>query len=157
MLYNMKNGVKHCLLKRLPPELISLIFSYTYTPQPIALLHNLRDYFQTKQIISNIYYSTYMSIIVPDKIVVDIFFFVNRFMPLSEGFSHDMYEIWFRDWRLQTIPEVDAQVNAIIKRRTIPAIFTLFWAMMLPVERANFIIMAVQIAYDYKNSNYGYI
>ena len=150
----MKGCINLNLLRKLPPELISFIFSYTYTPQLPSLLHNLRDYFQTKQIIYNIYYSTYVSIIVPDKIVVDIFLFVNRFMPLSDGFSHDMYEIWFRDLQLQTIPEVDTYVNAIIKHRSIPAIFTLFWTMMIPVERVNFIIMAVQLAHDYKNNNY---
>jgi hypothetical protein len=147
----MKNGVNLKLMRVLPPELIAFIFSYTYTPQPALLLLNLRNYCQTKQIIANIYYSTYMSMIVPEKIVVDIFFFINRYMPLSDGFSHDMYEIWFRDLRLQTIPDVDEQVNAIIRHRTSPAIFSLFWAMMLPHERANFITVATHIAITYSH------
>ena len=47
------NTIKH--IKKLPKELISIIFSYTYQPQPILIRNDIISYYETNIIIRDIF------------------------------------------------------------------------------------------------------
>lgn len=48
------------LLNKLPVELVDSIFSYSYSPQPKALLLDIEDFHHTKDLVFTLYYNKYL-------------------------------------------------------------------------------------------------
>jgi hypothetical protein len=61
-LTRLKTNIHH-----LPIELISIIISYSYSPQPIEITKDILSYFESKSIIQGLFYMRYKSPNASDK------------------------------------------------------------------------------------------
>lgn len=122
------------LLRRLPHELIDKIFAYIATPQSPALMTDIRSFYADRQRA----YVLPAPVAFPSNLAREVFLFINRGYSIEYGFMHDIYDLWMRNFRLQTIADVDAHVNAVISKSP-RTTFAMFWGMMTPRERAAFL------------------
>jgi hypothetical protein len=72
------------IIRRLPADLINIIISYTYSPQPIEIRKDIRSYFETKKTIRNMFYERYEHLLHKKRdadinwLVSDLLLFMDR-------------------------------------------------------------------------------
>jgi hypothetical protein len=140
-------SINTAAMRKLPLELLVLIFGYIVTPQPRRLLDDIRDFHDTR-LVATVVYSmrtahapamTYSDFKI--HMAHEVILYVNRDFAPDHGFVHDMYAIWMRSDRFWSLAEVDAHVYALLRARP-QSTFAAFWGMMVAAERAAFIAWA---------------
>jgi hypothetical protein len=135
-------------IRALPEELAVLIAAYTASPQPRALMRDLRDYCCGARALREEYIRRVGEKDACNVMALDVFLFANRGMVMRDGFSHDVYEMMMRDPRLHTLAEADTRVIEVYRRRDGCAAFALFWGMMTYPERAAFAAYSATVLDD---------
>ena len=112
----------------LPTDIIySKIIPYTYNVQPSFLLIDIKSFFETKQIISNIYYIKNSHLLEfeenADKywLISDILLFIKRHKQSS-------------------FPKINKSYNKFIcSNKSVHNQFNIYWSILTSFERDNFI------------------
>jgi hypothetical protein len=138
-------SINTAAMRKLPLEVLVLIFSYIGNPQPRRLLDDIRDFHDTRLVATVIYSMrtapamTYRDFKI--HMAHEVILYVNRDFAPDHGFVHDMYNIWMRSDRFWSLADVDAHVYALLRARP-HSTFAAFWGMMNAAERAAFIAWA---------------
>ena len=122
-------------IRKLPDEVISIIISYSYTPQPKSLMDDIRNFKESKIHLLERYYDYWtvrMQLIYPNettywfiykyRLVHDLFSYANDAHPSSFGYIDTFYNIFRRNVFLFTKPQVDHYVNRLKKKKNISQI-----------------------------------
>ena len=94
-------------IRVLPIELVSIILSYTHSPQPIEIRNDIRSYFESKAIIRSMFYQRYMYLATYERdadmnwLVSDILCFMNRNRASYYRYQDQFYEICKRVYMLR--------------------------------------------------------
>ena len=93
-------------LKKMPMDVINIIFSYYYSPQSKELLEDIKNYTKSLKIIEKIYYDFWIGnwpqAFLPapgqdkDWLINDIFAFANKEKATGTGYIDDFYGLWIR-------------------------------------------------------------
>jgi hypothetical protein len=132
-------------IQNLPIELISIIISYSYSPQPLEIRNDLISYFESKVIIRSIFYMRYKDLMPYERnadmnwLVSDILCFMNRNRATFYIFQDQFYAICKRNYMLR-----DAENNRILK--IVNKAFV-YWGLLNPNERNRFIEIQKKIRY----------
>lgn len=124
-------------LRRLPNDIVLKIWSYSYSPQPCALMEDIRDYGNTLEYMRLYYYEKYQTDEL-DRIIYDLFNYIS-FFSFSEDRSYYV-DFWRRNIYCRSMSE--ESINYYINRMENNVGETqirLLWGMLYPVEREDFI------------------
>ena len=93
-------------LKKLPTDVINIIFSYYYSPQPKELLEDIKNYTKTLKTIEKIYYDFWIGNWPPafppapgqdkDWLINDIISFANKEKATMMGYDDEFYGLCLR-------------------------------------------------------------
>lgn len=131
-------------IRKLPEELIYNIMSYTYEVQPSTLLHDIKNYYDTKIIVSEYYYRIFIVELgdepTEDKnwIINDLYSFYNRYQPTMWGYCDNFYNVFYRNIRLNTRDNVQNYCKNLDKN-SVDTQINIFWGLLNINERAEFI------------------
>ena len=107
-------------LKKMPTDVINIIFSYYYSPQPKELLDDIKNYTKSLNIIEKIYYDFWIGNWPPafppapgqdkDWLINDIICFANKERATMMGYVDEFYGLWLRFllehiWGHMNLPE----------------------------------------------------
>ena len=141
-------------IQNLPIELISIIISYSYSPQPIEIRNDILSYFESKAIIRNLFYQRYMYIASYEKdadmnwLVSDILCFMNCNRATYYKYQDQFYAICKRNYMLRDADH--PRIKRIANRAHYKNIFFQFhvyWGLLTPTERNHFIEIQKKIRY----------
>jgi hypothetical protein len=141
-------SINTAAMRKLPLELLVLIFGYIATPQPRRLLDDIRDFHETRLVATVVYSMRTPAMTYRDfkiHMAHEVILYVNRDFAPDHGFVHDMYAIWMRSDRFSSLAEVDDHVYALLRARP-ESTFAAFWGMMVAAERAAFILWSRNIS-----------
>ena len=129
------------IIRRLPADLINIIISYTYTPQPIEIRKDIRSYFETKKTIRNMFYERYEHLLHKKRdadinwLVSDLLLFMDR--PRSRFRILEcklIYEVFKKSHMIQQKIE-----KPHLRNRDLYAEFNVYWGSLTPEKRIQFI------------------
>jgi hypothetical protein len=132
------------IIRRLPADLINIIISYTYTPQPIEIRKDIRSYFETKKTIRNIFYERYEYMLVFERdadlnwLVCDLLCFMNR--SRNRFYKQEtslFYEIYKKNAPIK-------KISNPTYNRELHTEFGVYWALLTPEERIRFINLQIK-------------
>ena len=127
------------IIRRLPTDLINIIISYTYSPQPIEIRKDIRSYFETKAIIRNIFYEKYEYQLVFERdadlnwLVCDLLCFMNR---TRNRFYKQEISLFYEIYKK---PGPIKKISNPTYNRELHTEFGVYWALLTPEERIRFI------------------
>jgi hypothetical protein len=141
-------------IQQLPPEIIRMIIPYSYSPQPKVLIHDLHSYFESKKTICEMFYLRYVDILTHEThadmnwLVNDILCFMNNHRASYHKYCDQLYDICSRNYMLR-----NADTHTIRKivnnsyNKNIHFQFRVYWGLLLPEEREQFIKIQKKIRY----------
>jgi len=100
------------ILRFLPIEIIYMILPYTYETQSHALTSDIKNFYTTKAVASQLYYNRFvMEFEEPepsdkDWFINDLFYFSNQFIPTMHGYGDNFVNLFLRNISLKTNTEV---------------------------------------------------
>lgn len=142
------------IIKRLPREIVHVIISYSYSSQPKDLMRDIHSYFESKKTICDIFYLRYVDILTHEThadmewLVSDILCFMNNHRASYHKYAEKLYDICSRIYMLR-----NADKNKIRKivndsyNKDIHFQFRIYWGLLLPEEREQFIKIQKKIRY----------
>lgn len=132
-------------IRKLPDEVISIIISYSYTPQPKSLMDDIRNFKESKIHLLERYYDYWtvrMQSLDPEEytywLINDLFSYANHAHPSIFGYVETFYNIFRRNVFLFTKAQVDHYVNLLEKKEVISQINILL-GLFTVNERKNMI------------------
>jgi len=141
-------------IQNLPIELISIIISYSYSPQPIEITKDILSYFESKAIIRSIFYMRYKDLMPYERnvdmnwLVSDILCFMNRHRAAFYIFQDQFYVICKRNYMLRDAENV--RIRKLVNKafnKNIFFQFHVYWGLLTPNERNHFIEIQKKIRY----------
>jgi hypothetical protein len=141
-------------IRNLPIELISIICSYTYSPQPIEITKDILSYFESKAIIRSMFSIRYQDLMPYEKdadlnwLVSDVLCFMNRNLANYYRYQDQFYEICKRNYMLRDAKH--PRIKRIANRshyKNILFQFNVYWGLLTPDERNRFIDIQKKIRY----------
>ena len=129
---------------KLPIELIYIIISYTYRPQSKELNKDIRNYYQSRKILLQSYHNYWIFIcqqnIPTDKewIINDLYRYSNKNTPTMNGYQDEFYELFFRNFNIQTKEQVNQYIT-ILDNKSLDTLINIFWGLLNFKERNEFI------------------
>ena len=148
-LTRLKTNIHH-----LPIELISIIISYSYSPQPIEITKDILSYFEAKAIIRSMFSVRYQDLMPYERdadmnwLVSDVLCYMNRNRATFYKYQDEFYAICKRNYMLSGFEN-----NAIQKlvnnsrNKNIFFQFNVYWGLLNPQERNHFIEIQKKIRY----------
>jgi len=139
------------LINTLPIEVINIILSYSYNIQSKELQKDIISYFQTKDIIYNIFYNRYHTLISIDKnaIFKHFQFHIASYIKGVENmYSYDdtyYYDDMLKDYIKRSFMLKDSSNSVIFEyeknmyKNTKTSRFRFYWGLLKPEERNIFI------------------
>ena len=133
-------------VQKLPEDIINKIIPFTYSSQSQTLLHDIRNYHNTLQLVKAIYYKHWVitngfaEIESKWELIADIEKYANNNTPASPyTFIDNFRHIWFRNFTLNNNNEFD---SFIIKYnlKAVQTQINMFWGMLTANERNEFIV-----------------
>jgi hypothetical protein len=132
-------------IRKLPDDVISMIISYSYMPQPKSLMDDIRNFKESKtHLLERYYYFWSVKMQSPDPqeyrywLINDLFSYANHAHPSMFGYVETFYTIFHRNVSLFTKPQVDHYVNRLEKKDVISQINILLGLFTVD-ERKNMI------------------
>jgi hypothetical protein len=129
---------------KLPKELIYIILSYTPQPQSKELTNDIRNYYESKKILLQSYHNYWIFICQQntpaDKewIINDLYRYSNKNTPTMNGYQDEFYELFFRNFNIQTKEEVNQYIT-ILDNKSLDTLINIFWGLLNFKERNDFI------------------
>ena len=141
-------------IRNLPIELISIICSYSYSPQPIEIRNDILSYFESRTIIRQLFSCRYKDLMPYERyadmnwLVSDILCFMNRHRATFHRFQDQFYDICKRNYMLRERENesIHKMVNNA-RNRNIFFQFHIYWGLLTPDERNRFIEIQKKIRY----------
>jgi hypothetical protein len=128
------------LINKLPREVVDIIISYTYKPQPIELRNDIISFVLTKQNIINIFKIRYYSfefVHIQKNLSFHIYNFLIGLKNTYSECKNKLYEISKKNYILNN--KNDSVDNIIKYFSNNYDIFRFFWGLLTPEERNHFI------------------
>lgn len=131
-------------INKLPDDIIQYIIPYTYQLQNKPLLNDIKNYKETKDIISELYYNYWIlgfgEIEPEDKywIINDLVAFANNYQATMYGYVEQFYNIFRRNLHLQTYEEIDVYLS-VLQNKPVDSQINIIWSLLTPSERTEFI------------------
>ena len=141
-------------LNRLPTELVSIIISYSYSPQPIEIRNDILSYFESRTIIRSLFYLRYQDLMPYERnadmnwLVSDILCYMNRNRATFYKYQDQFYEICKRTYMLRGV-ENDT-IRKIVndsRNKNIFFQFRVYWGLLNSDERNHFIEIQKKIRF----------
>ena len=104
------------LINTCPKEIIYLIMSYTINPQPILLRDDIKNYYTSKIIISELYYQRWIESEDKNWLINDIIAYINDFQPTMYGYSNRFFNLWLRNRMIINGNDVNIYYNLLEKK-----------------------------------------
>jgi hypothetical protein len=119
------------LIKKLPKEILYLkIIPLSYNIQPSSLLLDIKNFYETKKIISNLYYIKYKYLL-DNEINADKYWLINDIILFIKfNKTYDQFKILYILYNKFCI------INKCPKIQ-----FNIFWSKLNIIERNNFILI----------------
>lgn len=133
-------------IQNLPIELISIICSYSYSPQPIEITKDILSYFESKSTIRSMFSIRYKDLMPYERdadmnwLVSDVLCFMNRHRSTFYKYEDQFYEICKRNYMLRDAENVRIRklVNGAFNKNIFFQ-FHVYWGLLTPTERNQFI------------------
>jgi hypothetical protein len=134
------------LLTNFPEDIILHIISYTYSFQNKQLLEDIRNFYETKTIITNFYYDIwsfssndpYISQINANEwLINDVLSYMNDHKASMYGYVKAFYNIFRRYPFLQKIKIINKYMSAF-EQKNAKTQFNIVWGLLYPYERNIF-------------------
>ena len=141
-------------IRNLPIELISIICSYSYSPQPIEIRNDILSYFESKAIIRKLFSIRYKDLMPYERdadmnwLVSDVLCFMNRHRSTFYKYQDQFYEICKRNYMLKQVE--NESIRKLInnsRHKNIFFQFNIYWGLFTPNERNHFIEIQKKIRY----------
>ena len=141
-------------IRNLPIELISIIISYSYSPQPIEITKDVISYFESRTIIRSMFSERYLDLMPYERdadlnwLVSDILCFMNNNRATYYRYQDQFYEICKRNYMLRNADNY--RIKKIANRAHYKNVFFQFhvyWGLLTPDERNRFIEIQKKIRY----------
>ena len=128
------------LINTCPKEIIYLIMSYTINPQPILLRDDIKNYYTSKIIISELYYQRWIESEDKNWLINDIIAYINDFQPTMYGYSNRFFNLWLRNRMIINGNDVNIYYN-LLEKKSVESQINLFWGILTPIERTEIILL----------------
>ena len=134
------------LIKKLPYEIVEIIRRYTYLHQPYLVLNDIKNYYQTRKIASQLYYDAYKDNFdnCPNDDILwfsnDILIYMNKRQPIMFGYVAKYYDIMLRSYNINSIPKVIKYTDYLEKHNPQKEI-NVYWGLLYPNERIEMLSM----------------
>jgi hypothetical protein len=131
---------------KLPKELIYIILSYTYQPQSKELTEDIKNYYESRQIILNVYYEFWINknkhSEPSDKewIINDLYRYYNKDFVSMNGYVDEFYELFFRKFNIQTKEQVNKYIT-VLDNKSLDTQINVLLTLLNPKERNEFILI----------------
>ena len=133
-------------IQRLPEDIKNYIIPFTYSSQPSELLEDIRSFFSTKQEVSYIYFTQWFDSTEEDLdkcwLVNDLFAFANDYNPTLYGYLESCYIMFSRNIMLKSSHKRINNFLSKLEKETFNKKINVFWGLMTPEERIDFIDIA---------------
>jgi len=132
------------LIRKLPMELVLQIIPYTYCLQNKTLLHDIKNYTESKTILSNYYYNYWIIFIQSQEpqdkywLVNDLFAYANNYNPTMNGYDEHFYNIFKRNTFLQSNKDIDRYILNL-EKKDVSSQINIFLGMLTPNQRNDII------------------
>jgi hypothetical protein len=129
---------------KLPKELIYIILSYTPCPQSKELTEDIKNFYESKQILLQKYHNYWIFIWQENEpadkewVINDLYRYSNRNIPTMNGYVDKFYELFFRNFDIQTKEQVNQYIT-ILNNKSLDTQINIFWGLLKPKERNEFI------------------
>jgi hypothetical protein len=129
---------------KLPIEIIYIILSYTYQPQPKEITEDIKNYYESKQILLKSYENYWIFICQENEpsdkewITNDLYRYSNRNFATMNGYVDDFYELFFRVFNIRTKEHVNQYIIKL-DNKSLDTQINIFWGLLNPKERDEFI------------------
>lgn len=129
----------------IPYNIILHIFSYTYHPQPAKLLHDIQDYYTTKEKLIKEYNKKWMEENIDLNLNLEIpiqAYIINDFAKYvlftQQSYSYSFYHVFCRHYMINSKKDVVRYMRWL---DTIPldTQINIYWGMLQPDERDEFV------------------
>jgi hypothetical protein len=134
------------LINNCPIEIIYLIMSYTYNHQPSLLCDDIKNYYISKIIISEIYYQKWIICLgepVPEDknwLLNDIICYINDFQPTMYGYRDRFFKILQKNIMVVNNNDVNKYYNGL-ERKPVELQINLLWGLLTLAERNDIIFI----------------
>lgn len=131
-------------INKLPTDIIQYIIPYTYKLQNKSLLNDIKNYKETKDRISELYYNYWvldLGVMEPEDkywIINDVFAFANNYKATMYGHVENFYNIFRRNLYLQTHKDIHVYLS-ILQNKPPSSQINIVWSLLTPRERIEFI------------------
>jgi len=141
-------------IRNLPIELVSIILSYTHSPQPIEITKDIRSYFESKAIIRSMFSIRYKDLMPYERdadmnwLISDILCFMNRNRATYYRYQDQFYEICKRNYMLRDAENF--RIKKIANRSHYKNVFfqfNVYWGLLTSDERNHFVEIQKKIRY----------
>ena len=139
----------------LPNEIQFTIMSYSMSPQPPALCHDIKHYYKTLLEIFIYYHSIYIDIWHEEEpedkhwLINDIYAYMNDYYPTYLGYRESFANIMrrsfiYRNWISKTPENTINKYIATLNRHKVDYEIYMIWGILTPEERNHFMNYAVK-------------
>jgi hypothetical protein len=104
---------------KLPEDIVSFIFGYSYTPQKKELLNDILHFITIKKQLLTCYSSTNSTILYNQYkyfLLSDILFNINNHIDIGYNFTDSFYNVFFRLTLLKTHTNVHTYIKKLVYR-----------------------------------------
>lgn len=132
------------LIEKLPMDIVLQIIPYTYHLQNKDLLADIKNYIETKTLLSDYYYNYWIIFMqsheLQDKywLINDIFAYTNNYNPTMNGYVEQFYNIFKRNTFLQTNQDIDRYILNL-EKKDVRSQINVFLGLLTLQERKEFI------------------
>lgn len=151
-------SINNLPIYKLPREIIDIIISYTYNPQPAELLEDIRHFNCSRELIYSLFIHNYHSSQYKYLLSHDLVYFVNGKNIIDIGYAESFFDFFTRHVLINSIEQVEPyflQIESI----PVESEINIIWGLLTPQERSNFINFKwspkqIQKHLDYLIDNY---
>ena len=131
---------------KLPKEIIYIILSYTYQFQSKELTEDIKNYYESKELLFNKYHKTWIIYYdeeyqLSDKewIINDLYKYINKNKPTMYGYVDNLYNLFFRKFNIKTKKQVIECIKKLFNKQLNTQI-NFYWGLLNSKERNEFIL-----------------
>jgi hypothetical protein len=142
------------IIKRLPLDIVRMIIPYTYSPQSKEIIEDIHSYFETKKTICDMFYLRYVDLLTHETyadmnwLVNDVLCYMNNHRSTIYRYVDKFYTICTRNYMLRNIdPCILRRIINNYYNKNIHFQFCIYWGLLLPKERNEFIQIQKKIRY----------
>jgi len=128
---------------KLPIELIYIILSYTPQPQSKELTNDIKNFYESKQILLQTYHNYWIFVWQENEpadkewIINDFYRYSNKNSLTINGYKDEFYELFFRNFNIQTKEKVNEYIIKL-HNKSLDSQINIFWGLLNPKERNEF-------------------